>query len=62
MCELRWFRDKGRGQEAADVLGAEQTMDGSWPVATLKCERRSTADMRWWQLLVHFDVNAMTYI
>lgn len=33
---IQWFRDEGRGQEAADFFGTvEQTFDGEWPVASL---------------------------
>jgi hypothetical protein len=57
---LRWYRDKGRGQEAADHVEAKQVMDG-WPIAILECCDSDEADRRWHYLLSMFGVNAMTY-
>lgn len=57
---LRWFRDRGRGQEAADATGAEQVFDGSWPVAVLPCPPEEQWSV-WDHLLETFDVNAMYY-
>lgn len=59
--ELRWFRDQGRGQEAADAVGAKQEMDGVWPVANWPCKDYKESDMRWQHLLKVYGVNAMTY-
>lgn len=57
---LQWYRDKGRGQEAADANpNAEQLVD-IWPVARI----RGTNDellVKWKELLDTFEVNATTY-
>jgi hypothetical protein len=58
---LRWFRDQGRGQEAADTVGAIQTTDGAWDVAILFCNSYKDSETQWWNLLNTFQVNAMTY-
>lgn len=56
---LQWYRDKGRGQEAADATGAEQLVDG-WPIARI----HGTNDelrVKWRELLDTFGVNATTW-
>lgn len=58
---LRWYRDQGRGQEAADDVGAEQGMDGSWPIAILHCESRYHERRMWQYLFKTFGVNAMAW-
>lgn len=58
---LQWFRDQGRGQEAADAINAEQVMYGIWPVAIWRCECRQDAEQKWQRLYAEFAVNAMTY-
>lgn len=57
---LRWFRDQGRGQEAADVTGADQIID-VWPQAVLPCTSYEDSEVKWRGLLNRFGVNAMTY-
>jgi len=57
---LRWYRDKGRGQEAADATGATQTTD-TWPMAILPCADNQDASRRWWTLLKSYGVNATTW-
>jgi hypothetical protein len=58
---LRWFRDQGRGQEAADAVKADQVLDGPWPVAVLTCKDYKDSEEKWWDLLRRFGVNSMTY-
>ena len=59
---LQWYRDiVPRGQEAADAVGAEQVMDGSWPVAVWPCSDPADAKQKWSRLYEEFGVNAMTY-
>lgn len=57
---LQWYRDQGRGQEAADAIGAIQDMDGSWPTAKLPVTRE-TQDEKWRHLLHTYGINAMFY-
>lgn len=62
---LRWFRDKGRGQEAADALSGEgviQDMDLTWPIAVWSCKTNKEAMEKWDRLWAEFKVNAMTYV
>jgi predicted acetyltransferase len=59
--QLRWFRDQGLGQVAADAVNAEQTQIGSWPVAVLRFDTKEKADAEWWRLFQQFNVNAMTH-
>ncbi len=64
---LEWYRDKGRGQEAADAMGAKQ-LTNIWPVAVIEfpnphqCEYAiaAAAESLWWHLLLAFGVNAVT--
>lgn len=58
---LRWWRDRPRGQEAADDVGADQDMDGTWPRAVLECSDREHERRMWLYLLSRFGVNAMGY-
>jgi hypothetical protein len=58
---LRWYRDQGRGQEAADNTNADQLMDGTWPIAVLPCDGYKDAGKRWKDLLDTYGVNATTY-
>lgn len=57
---LNWWRDKGRGQEAADAVGAQQPMDGTWPAAILPCATNKEANEKWDHLYKTYGVNAMT--
>ena len=57
---LRWYRDKGRGQEAADATSANQVVD-IWPMAILPCSDHQDADRRWWDLYRTYGVNATLY-
>lgn len=58
---LRWYRDKGNGQKAADAVpGIVQTEDGAWPTAEWDCDSNAEACARWEFLYKTFGVNAMT--
>jgi hypothetical protein len=57
---LRWYRDRDRGQQAADTTGAEQTACGTWPMAVWPCDNATIANLRWAWLLDTFGVNAET--
>lgn len=57
---LRWFRDKGRGQEAADATGAVQEMDGIWPIAKLPADSTNQEEL-WRMLCSEYGVNATYY-
>lgn len=59
---LHWFCDLyDRGFAAAKETGAEQSMDGSWPVAILPCASKEEADEKWKHLFDTYGVNAMNY-
>lgn len=55
---LQWYRDKGRGQEAADALGAVQSLDGVWPIARIY-GTRAELDVKWRELYMTYRVNPM---
>lgn len=65
---LQWYRDKGRGQEAAEAMDAKQLTD-YWPIAVIEFPNpnqcalaiEAARDSLWWHLLLNYGVNAMTY-
>lgn len=56
---LRWFRDKGRGQEASDHFEATESMDGNWPIASLSFNTEKERERMWDQLYNDYGVNAL---
>lgn len=57
---LRWFRDKGRGQEASNAVNAREDFDGAWPIAMWQGDREQCEAM-WKYLYTTFDVNPTNY-
>ncbi len=54
---LEWHRDKGRGQEAADAVKAEQYFQ-IWPMAKIHVTDENR-EGTWLDLLRKFNVNAV---
>ena len=57
---LTWFRDRGRGQEAADHCSAAVKLDtGPWPVARIYVTSETQELILWRWLYNTYRVNAM---
>lgn len=56
---LQWYRDKGRGQEAAELMLAEESVD-VWPIARIYGPAKYLEKI-WDVLMKRFEVNAMTW-
>lgn len=57
---FQWYRDKGNGQHASDVLGATESSVGYWPIAMLPCPPEREYET-WKRIYETFGVNA-TYV
>ncbi len=58
---LTWFRDYGRGQEAADRLLAEQYVD-IWPMASVTLPSVEMAKMAQEKIYNLFKINALIVV
>jgi hypothetical protein len=58
---LQWYRDKGRGQEAADANDyTVYQLTHVWPIGLIVCKDNEEVRARWQHLYDTYGVNAMT--